>query len=526
MNPANFKQLAEQIAISVRHLRYLLEQIELYIPKATVWAFGSRIKWSHRPESDLDLAILCDKETTRKALSRLNDALEESDMPFKMQILDFNRLPENMQENIKKNYLVLYQPQENILPSGWEGATLGKVGKVVTGKTPSKDNPEHWGDLMCFVTPSDIKNDSKYIYQTERYISQEGLEAFERMVIPHNSVIVTCIGSDMGKVVMNSHDCITNQQINSLIINNAEYDRDFVYYRLKDSYSLLRSHADGGSTMPILNKSTFESLTFYFPPLPEQKAIAAILSSFDDKIELLRRQNRTLEQIAETIFKEWFVKFIVNGKKLKINSKTGLPDGWRMGKLADVFEISPVRKLKKGELAPYLDMKGMPTQGHRAEGWYNREFISGSKFANGDTLLARITPCLENGKTAFVDFLDDEETGWGSTEFIVLRPKTPLPPFYGYLLARSEAFRSFAIGQMTGSSGRQRVPEDSLSNYDVIIPSDDVVIRFGELIKPIVKRLTLNGKESQTLSKLRDSLLPKLMKGEIRVNQKHQLKRN
>ena len=208
------------------------------------------------------------------------------------------------------------------MSNNWKETTLRDVGKVITGKTPSKDNPEHWGDLMGFITPSDIKNDSKYIHEPERYISQDGLDAFERMVIPHNSVIVTCIGSDMGKVVINTGDCITNQQINSLIVNDAEYDRDFVYYQLKNSYSLLWMHADGGSTMPILNKSTFEGLTFSFPPLSEQKAIAGILSSFDNKIELLRRQNKTLESIAQTLFKEWFIHFTVNGEKLKLNSKT------------------------------------------------------------------------------------------------------------------------------------------------------------------------------------------------------------
>ena len=113
MNPAHSDKLCEKIAISANHLRYLLEQIELHTPKATVWAFGSRVAWSHRPASDLDLAIHCDKEIAKKALPKLGDILEESDLPFKVQLLDFDRLPENMQENIKKQYVVLYQGQKN-----------------------------------------------------------------------------------------------------------------------------------------------------------------------------------------------------------------------------------------------------------------------------------------------------------------------------------------------------------------------------------------------------------------------------
>ena len=111
MNPPNLNELAGHIAVSVRHLRYLLEQIEGHLPKAIVWAFGSRIKGTHHPASDLDLAVLCDKETAQKVLPKLKEVLIESDLPFKVQLLDFNRLPENMQANIKKEYIVMYNPR-------------------------------------------------------------------------------------------------------------------------------------------------------------------------------------------------------------------------------------------------------------------------------------------------------------------------------------------------------------------------------------------------------------------------------
>ena len=111
MNPSNLKELAEQIAVPAPHLRYILEQIKIYIPEAIVWVFGSRVKGGHRPASDLDLAIICDKETAKNALPKLNEVFIESDLTFKVQLLDFNRLPENMQANIIKKYVVLYQPK-------------------------------------------------------------------------------------------------------------------------------------------------------------------------------------------------------------------------------------------------------------------------------------------------------------------------------------------------------------------------------------------------------------------------------
>lgn len=112
MNPSDLQALAEKTAVPLRHVQYILEQIKLYVPEATVWAFGSRVKGSHRPASDLDLAVLCDKETAKRQLPKLNDVFVESDVPFKIQLLDFNRLPENMQQNIKKEFVIVHQPQE------------------------------------------------------------------------------------------------------------------------------------------------------------------------------------------------------------------------------------------------------------------------------------------------------------------------------------------------------------------------------------------------------------------------------
>jgi type I restriction enzyme S subunit len=107
------------------------------------------------------------------------------------------------------------------------------------------------------------------------------------------------------------------------------------------------------------------------------------------------------------------------------------------------------------------------------------------RFINGDTLVARITPCLENGKTAFVDFLEEGQVAWGSTEYIVLHPKVPLPEEFAYCLARNDNFRDFAIQSMNGSSGRQRVPAESLSQFLLVLPSDGISALFSQQIKPL-----------------------------------------
>jgi type I restriction enzyme S subunit len=285
---------------------------------------------------------------------------------------------------------------------------------------------------------------------------------------------------------------------------------DYAYYLTKwdnvSGYAI--SQMTGTSGRQRVPTESLDHVRVPIPSVPEQRAIAHILGTLDDKIELNRRMNETLEAMARAIFKSWFVDAIENV----------IPKGWRVAALPEVVEINPPRQLSKGQIAPYLDMQNMPTFGHRALNWINRSFGSGMRFKNGDTLVARITPCLENGKTAFVDFLEDDQVGWGSTEYIVLRPKEPLPMEYGYYLARSEDFRNHAIQNMTGTSGRQRVPVECFSKYLIAVPPETAARRFGELVKPLMKTIRSNDNQSRTLAAIRDTLLPKLLSGEIRIN--------
>ena len=187
-----------------------------------------------------------------------------------------------------------------------QAVLLGDIGRVVTGKTPPKANPEFWGDELDFITPTDFE-DSKYISPV-RKLSSIGEQAMQRLVCPKNSVIVTCIGSDMGKVALAKKPFVSNQQINTLIVDEERADPSFVYYLLKLNRPLLRKYAEsGGSTMPIINKSTFERLSFNIPNLETQKKIADILGTIDEKIELNRQMNETLEQMGQALFRHYFI---------------------------------------------------------------------------------------------------------------------------------------------------------------------------------------------------------------------------
>ena len=208
----------------------------------------------------------------------------------------------------------------------WQEVRLGEVGRVVTGKTPSYKNPQDWGDSTLFITPTDYKNYHKYAHNSERKISNIGKERFVKNLLPIHSILVTCIGSDMGKVVVNKAEALTNQQINAIIPNNGAINYNFLYYSMVDMYPILRTYGANGTAVPILNKSDFENLTIPLPPLTIQQKIAEILSSFDDKIDLLHRQNKTLESLALTLFRHYFID---NPNR----------NEWELGKLGDYVKI-------------------------------------------------------------------------------------------------------------------------------------------------------------------------------------------
>nr|WP_237706349.1 restriction endonuclease subunit S [Methylibium petroleiphilum] len=355
------------------------------------------------------------------------------------------------------------------------------------------------------------------------------------LVFPHRGAI-----GEVGIVPEDGERYVLSSSLMKLTCDVARAHPDFVYYFFKSAigrFELLKNSSQVGTPGIGQPLTSLKQIKLRLPPVGEQVAIAAALRALDDRIALLRDTNATLEAIAQALFKSWFVDFDPVRAKSQGLAPAGMdeataalfpegveesalgpvPRGWRAATLAETFEINPSRSLPKDSEAKYLEMAGVPTTGHCAESIAVRAFGSGTKFRNGDTLLARITPCLENGKTAFVDFLVEDEIGWGSTEFIVLRPKAPLPDYFAYLLCRHAPFREFAERSMSGTSGRQRVQNDVLATYRIAVPPSAVAEAFGALINPLRHAITSNHARGATLGALRDALLPRLISGQLRL---------
>lgn len=292
----------------------------------------------------------------------------------------------------------------------------------------------------------------------------------------------------------------------------------FLYYwfRTHEGQKKIDAIAKGTAqkAVPIAGIKTLE---ISLPPVDVQRQIADILTTYDSLIENNQKQIKLLEEAAQRLYKEWFVDLRFPGHETT-PIVDGIPEGWSMCTAGNVIEFNPKTPLKKGCIKQSVPMTALSTSSMvlNSSEFTMTESNSGAKFRNGDTLLARITPCLENGKTAFVAGITSEEGAIGSTEFIVMRAKK-INPYMVYLLARTEEFRKTAINSMTGSDGRQRAQVDKIMQFPYLLAPQSTLEAFSQLVEPIFEQVYLKNSQIAQLSQARDRLLPKLMSGEIEV---------
>ena len=521
-----------------------------HVPECEVRAFGSRSTWTAKDYSDLDLAIVGTGPMDWRALGRLKEAFEESDLPMRVDVLDWHSISQSFREVIEQDYVVLQKGVGSGKVDGageWRRVTLDDVIDLRLSSVDKKSKANEHGVQLCNYT--DVYNNS-FIHAgmdfmpataTEREIAKCSLVAGDVVITKdsekHDDIGVPALmREDIPNLVCGYHLAILRPSL-------SEIDGTYLFYALSTGETQQQFHSyANGITRFGLRKSDIGLVEIPLPPLPEQRAIAHVLGTLDDKIELNRRMNETLEEMARALFKSWFVDFDPVRAKMEgrwrrgeslpslpaehydlfpdrlVPSELGdIPEGWEVKLLGEVVDLNPREPMRKGTIAPYIEMAALPTSGPCPDEAVLRKFTSGTRFRNADTLLARITPCLENGKTAFVQSLPEDTIGWGSTEFIVMRAIPPVPPEYSYLLGRDMAFREHAIQSMTGTSGRQRVQVNALAPYLLPFPPSDVWAKFRLLVGPMFANIEITRKESLSLAAQRDALLPKLVSGKVWV---------
>jgi type I restriction enzyme, S subunit len=307
-----------------------------------------------------------------------------------------------------------------------------------------------------------------------------------------------------------------------LRLRSPQFNPRFVsYFLLTDHHKQwMINYCSHGATMASLNQDILGRIDLPLRPRPEQDRIVAVLSAYDELIEHNMRRIQILEEMAQAIYREWFVGLRFPGHKSVpfVDSDLGpIPEGWEVSTAAEALDVSPKVRVDRHEVKPFVPMTSISERHMHIDPIEERAGSSGARYRNGDTLFARITPCLENGKTAFVQFLAQNDAGCGSTEFIVLRGHQVTAEFT-YLLARSEPFRNHAIASMSGATGRQRVRSECFDSYKLVVPPRPLNERFTAVVRPMFElsyRLFVANKNLRTT---RDLLLPRLISGEIDVS--------
>lgn len=396
---------------------------------------------------------------------------------------------------------------ENAPPS-WDVITLGELcvsggGEVQTGPFGSQLHASDYvSEGVPSVMPANI-GDNRIVSQGIARVSQTDAARLARHRLRAGDIVYSRRGDVERRALVRPEQegwlCGTGS-LRVRVGDNAHSPWLSYYLGHSAVRAWIVRHAVG-ATMPNLNSSILAALPVTVPPLRKQRAIAEVLGALDDKIEANRRVSRLLEGRLTSLFTAG-----------RFDEVGGEPTH-----LSDLVEVSPSRRRPEGDVAPYIDMAALRTDSALVMEPTSRSPKSGSRFVNGDTLMARITPCLENGKVAYVDCLDGAETGVGSTEFIVLRPRQSLPTQFAYFLARSGRFSAYAVRHTSGSSGRQRCSAEAVARYEIARPDETAITNFAIAAEPAFALMRARANESLVLTRLCDTLLPKLLSGELRV---------
>jgi type I restriction enzyme S subunit len=409
--------------------------------------------------------------------------------------------------------------------SNWYETTLGDLIHVKHGYAFKGDFFADEGDALVlkpgnFPVGGGIKlRPGKDAYYTGGYPSEFELDPGDMLVVMTDlTQAAPILGSPA--IVPSGQLMLHNQRLGLVQVKpEARVDRRFLYYLMlsDSSRSQIRATATGATVRHTAPERIYR-VSVKLPDLSTQRWIGETLGFIDDLIENNRRRGQVLEETARVIYREWFVKFRYPGHETVplVDSVLGpIPQGWEVLSASEALKINPKIKVDKVVEHPFITMGDLDERSLTCLPSEIRVGNSGAKFEDGDTLFARITPCLQNGKTGFVQGLG--EVGLGSTEFIVLRGER-VGAVFTYCLARSDDFRDNAIASMTGASGRQRVHNECFDTFLLAVPPLILGTEFEAVGKPLFDEVAALRRQSDTLASLRDLLLPKLVTGQIDVS--------
>ena len=518
--------MADRLQLARKHREVLEALLREHLPDVEVWAYGSRVSGKNHDGSDLDLVLRGPglKEIPFGKLGDFEEAVRESTIPFLVEARDWARLPEGFHWEIERDHEVLSletrecdsarEDQGAHSPSEiWCETSLGELLSFQNGKRSPERNDE---------LPYPIFGSNGVIGHADKVNA------------PAKTTVIGRVGSYCGSLHYSEKPCwVTDNaiQANALGLNDSK----FLYYLL----STLRLHdRRHGSGQPLLNQSILSSIPAVVPPPAKQRAIVHVLGTLDDKIELNRRMNETLEAMAHTLFKSWFFDFAPVRAKMEgrdtglpkqfadlfpdrlVDSEIGeIPEGWSIYRLNDLavhhtHSMTPASQpavLFEHFSIPAYDRGQMPKIERGKEIKSNKTAIP-----PGSVLLSKLNPEIPRVWLPSMSFTGPQIC---STEFLVFTPKRPSSRSLLFSLFTNGTFRTLLRSMVTGTSkSHQRVPPTALKQCEVLSGMPLVFDKFEELVATMLENVVAKRDETQTLVELRDALLPRLISGEIRLN--------
>ncbi len=406
--------------------------------------------------------------------------------------------------------------------------TLTDIVDLIGGGTPKTSIAEYWNGEIPWLSVKDFNNDSRYVYSTEKTITETGLANSSTKLLEMDDIIISARGT-VGELAMIPFPMAFNQSCYGIRGKKGVVVQPYLYYLLKDSIRLLKSQTHG-SVFDTITRDTFANIEVDLPPIEEQKIIADTLSALDARIAANREINHHLEQMAQAIFKSWFVDFEPFSGGEFIDSELGkVPAGWGVQTieyLAEKVAMGPFGSNIKVET--FVD-SGVPIiSGNHLRGLYLDELgynfiteeharcLSNSLVHAGDIIF---THAGNIGQVALIpDNCDYPYYVISQRQFYLRCDKTKvLPEYINYFFhSREGQGKLLANASQTGVPSIAR-PSSHLKGIAVVLPPIEVQLEWFKTVQPMLQTLNSNNKENKRLASIRDLLLPRLMSGELSV---------
>lgn len=386
----------------------------------------------------------------------------------------------------------------------WKKLKISDCAEVVCGGTPSTSKSEYWDGNISWITPKDLSNyNSVYISKGNRNISELGLNNSSAKLLPKNTILLTT-RAPIGYIAIAKNELSTNQGFKSLIMKNGNIP-EFFYYLLKNNIEIIKNLGNGTTFMEV-NSASLKNLELPIPPLEEQRKIASILSSLDDKIELNNRMNKILEETAQTIFKEWFINFNFPNEEGKPYKKSGgkmieselgeIPEGWEVGTIGDIANIvsgkRPPKQSKIKNKECNIPIYGASSiMGYTNSILYNEKILITGRVGTHGIIQRVKIPC------------------WASDNTLIITSNV-----YEYTY---QNLKNVHFHLLNRGSTQPLITQSDLKNIKIIIPNNNLISKFELYARNLFNLHNMNNILNEKLAGIRDSILPKLMSGEIRI---------